>query len=84
MSFLSRRQTERITLIFGACSLHDRFRIVDLTQYSQRFFIALPLLGIAFVRVRLDHVASGIVNGSSLRTRIPTTESVSLCEPMRG
>jgi len=64
--------------------LHDRFRIVDLTQYSQRFFIALPLLGIAFVRVRLDHVASGIVNGSSLRTRIPTTESVSLCEPMRG
>jgi hypothetical protein len=68
LPFLSRRQTERITAIFGVWDSIANSFLATFTLGSSTdtllasVFIAPPLLEIARMLVRFDHFASFIVN----------------------
>src|SRR5260370_38098262 len=70
MSFLTRRQTDRITLIFLGCASMPNyfvamFALGSLTDPAvANILIALPLFEVARVLVRLFHVARLIVSAN--------------------
>src|SRR6266478_848795 len=68
MSFLIRRQTDRITLIFGGCVSMPNYFVATFAfgwptdPVVANILIALPLFEIARVLVRLNDLASFIIN----------------------